>query len=55
MQTVQSANNTGTESHSIHHPLDIFLNGTPKFQLSSGVQLPVSSISRSWYPGKVRK
>lgn len=50
MQTVQSANNTGTESHSIHHPLDIFLNGTPKFQLSSGVQLPVSSISRSWYP-----
>ena len=44
------ASASGTESHSVHHPLDIFLNGSPKYLLSSGVPLPSDVISRAWHP-----
>jgi len=48
IQTIQNA--LGSESHSVHHPLDIFLNGTPKYMLGSGIPLPAEVISRAWYP-----
>lgn len=49
-QTIQTANNTFAENHRVCHPLDIFLEGTPKYLLSSGVPLPADVISRAWHP-----
>ena len=43
--------NSGVESHAVYHPLDIFLNGTPKYTLpGSGITLSPNVISRVWNP-----
>ncbi|CAG5076999.1 Oidioi.mRNA.OKI2018_I69.PAR.g8607.t1.cds [Oikopleura dioica] len=51
VQTIAQGMNTGVESHAVYHPLDIFLNGTPKYTLpGSGVVLSPNVISRVWNP-----
>lgn len=34
----------------VNHPLDMYLNGTPKYMLQSGLHLPPSVVSRAWCP-----
>lgn len=51
VQTIAQGMNSGVESHAVYHPLDIFLNGTPKYTLpGSGITLSPNVISRVWNP-----
>jgi len=46
MQTISMAQGQSKENH----PLDLFLNCTPKYMLQSGMYLPATVMTRAWMP-----